>query len=166
MTGSNIWDQVLARVETKVNRHSFYTWFKPTGFVSDRDGSIRVRVPNALFRDWLTKHYAAVIDEALTEVQRPGAPVHFVTDDLSPPSPEPAPPAPEPELDEASSPDELGIMSPRYSFDTFIVGPSNQFAHAACRAVAEAPSRSYNPLFIYGGVGLGKTHLMHAIGHY
>src|SRR5258708_39240174 len=75
MTASNIWDQVLARIETKVNRHSFYTWFKPTAFVADRDGAIRVRVPNALFRDWLTKHYAAVIDEALTEVQRPGSPV-------------------------------------------------------------------------------------------
>src|SRR5262245_46706505 len=161
MTGSNIWDQVLARVETKVNRHSFYTWFKPTAFVSDRDGSIRIRVPNALFRDWLTKHYAAVIDEALAEVQRAGAPVTFVTDDM-PPAPEPPP---EPELEEPAAAD-LGILSPRYSFDTFIVGPSNQFAHAACRAVAEAPSRSYNPLFIYGGVGLGKTHLMHAIGHY
>jgi len=165
MTGSNIWDQVLARVETKVNRHSFYTWFKPTSFVSDRDGSIRVRVPNALFRDWLTKHYAAVIDEALAEVQRPGAPVSFLTDDLPDAPPAPTPPQAEPEVEETTADDGLAI-SPRYSFDTFIVGSSNQFAHAACRAVAEAPSRSYNPLFIYGGVGLGKTHLMHAIGHY
>src|SRR5215471_7616789 len=164
MTGSNIWDHVLARIETKVNRHSFYTWFKPTAFVSDRDGSIRVRVPNALFRDWLTKHYAAVIEEALAEVQRPGVPVAFVTDDLPPPPAQPESP-PETEHDDTAG-DDLGILTPRYSFDTFIVGPSNQFAHAACRAVAEAPSRSYNPLFIYGGVGLGKTHLMHAIGHY
>jgi chromosomal replication initiator protein len=172
MSASNIWDQVLARIETKVNRHSFYTWFKPTAFVADRDGSIRVRVPNALFRDWLTKHYAAVIEEALTEVQRPGAPVTFMTEDLGTPlvpeTPIPeqiVPPVPQTD-DEAAGADELGILSPRYSFDTFIVGTSNQFAHAACRAVAEAPSRSYNPLFIYGGVGLGKTHLMHAIGHY
>src|SRR5579872_2357965 len=166
MTGSNIWDHVLARIETKVNRHSFYTWFKPTAFVADQDGTIRVRVPNALFRDWLTKHYAAVIEEALGEVQRAGAPIAFVTEDAPVPIALPdIPPSPEPLEDEAAG-DDLGIMSPRYSFDTFIVGPSNQFAHAACRAVAEAPSRSYNPLFIYGGVGLGKTHLMHAIGHY
>lgn len=169
MSGLNIWDQVLSRIETKVNRHSFYTWFKPTAFVADRDGSIRVRVPNALFRDWLTKHYSAVIDEALAEVQRPGAPVAFVTDDGAARLVEELPPAQEVETpageDDADG-DDLGILSPRYSFDTFIVGTSNQFAHAACRAVAEAPSRSYNPLFIYGGVGLGKTHLMHAIGHY
>jgi chromosomal replication initiator protein len=167
MTGSNIWDHVLARIETKVNRHSFYTWFKPTAFVADHDGTIRVRVPNALFRDWLTKHYAAVIEEALDEVQRAGAPVAFVTEDTAPPL-VPEMPA-EIEHEEESpenTPDDLGLLGPRYSFDTFIVGPSNQFAHAACRAVAEAPSRSYNPLFIYGGVGLGKTHLMHAIGHY
>ncbi len=169
MSGSNIWDQVLSRIETKVNRHSFYTWFKPTAFVADREGSIRVRVPNALFRDWLTKHYAAVIEEALAEVQRPGAPVAFVTEDSAEPL---VPEMPGPEDinaavgEEELEGDDLGILSPRYSFDTFIVGSSNQFAHAACRAVAEAPSRSYNPLFIYGGVGLGKTHLMHAIGHY
>src|SRR3954468_21072121 len=167
MTGSsNIWDQVLSRIETKVNRHSFYTWFKPTAFVADRDGALRVRVPNALFRDWLTKHYAAVIEEALAEVQRPGAPVAFVTEDtVEPVVPEVVIP-PAAEVEEEQKADDLGILSPRYSFDTFIVGTSNQFAHAACRAVAEAPSRSYNPLFIYGGVGLGKTHLMHAIGHY
>ena len=166
MSGSNIWDQVLARIETKVNRHSFYTWFKPTAFIAEREDTIRVRVPNALFRDRLTKHYAAVIEEALAEVQRPGTPVVFVTDDIAVPIVPEAPVADvEPDEPETAV-DDLGILSPRYSFDTFIVGPSNQFAHAACRAVAEAPSRSYNPLFIYGGVGLGKTHLMHAIGHY
>jgi chromosomal replication initiator protein len=166
MSGTNIWDQVLARIETKVNRHSFYTWFKPTGFLAERDDSIRVRVPNALFRDWLTKHYAAVIEEALAEVQRPGTPIAFVTEDVPVPV-VPQMPVVEMEPDEPEgAADDLGILSARYSFDTFIVGPSNQFAHAACRAVAEAPSRSYNPLFIYGGVGLGKTHLMHAIGHY
>ena len=169
MTGSNVWEQVLSRIESKVNRHSFYTWFKPTLFVADRDGTVRVRVPNALFRDWLTKHYSVVIDEALVEVQRPDTTIAFVTDDAgaAPPISEAPAAVPDVEPEEnAEAADPLGSLSPRYSFDTFIVGPSNQFAHAACRAVAEAPSRSYNPLFIYGGVGLGKTHLMHAIGHY
>ncbi len=73
MTG-NIWDNVLARVETKVNRHSFYTWFKPTSFVAEDNGNLRIRVPNALFRDWLTKHYSAVIEEALGELDRKGTP--------------------------------------------------------------------------------------------
>ena len=75
MSGSNIWDQVLTRIETKVNRHSFYTWFKPTAFVSDDGVALRIRVPNDLFRDWLTKHYAAVLDEALGEVDRKGTAV-------------------------------------------------------------------------------------------
>ena len=161
----NLWDQVLARIETKVNRHSFYTWFKPTSFVDEQSGTVRVRVPNALFRDWLTKHYSSVIGEALQEVDRPSAAISFVTEDAvmaAPPAELPV----EPDTDEPETGEEPGSLSPRYSFDTFIVGPSNQFAHAASRAVAEAPARSYNPLFIYGGVGLGKTHLMHAIGHY
>jgi chromosomal replication initiator protein len=170
MTGTNIWDAVLARIETKVNRHSFYTWFKPTGFLSDKSDAIHVRVPNSLFREWLTKHYSGVLDEALREVDRSGVSVQFVTDeaaalptDLS----VPAAPAAEDVGAQAEAADAAQPgLGPRYSFDTFIVGPSNQFAHAACRAVAESPSRSYNPLFIYGGVGLGKTHLMHAIGHY
>jgi chromosomal replication initiator protein len=164
MTGSSsIWDLVLARIETKVNRHSFYTWFKPTSLVVDDGQGLQVKVPNPLFRDWLTKHYAAVLDEALGDVGRGGTRVSFVTEDAVPVRPLPLDHEPPAEEIVDTQP---GGLAPRYSFDTFIVGPSNQFAHAACRAVAEAPSRSYNPLFIYGGVGLGKTHLMHAIGHY
>jgi len=174
MTGSNIWDQVLSRIETKVNRHIFYTWFKPTSFVADDGSRLRIQVPNGLFRDWLTKHYAGVLDEALGEVDRKGTVIVFLTDvsDMAATPPvAPALPSATP-LDRSLEPvpdvedSQVGGLAPRYSFDTFIVGSSNQFAHAACRAVAEAPSRSYNPLFIYGGVGLGKTHLMHAIGHY
>src|SRR5919107_1509463 len=170
---ASIWDQILSRVETKVNRHSFYTWFKPTTFVADGGNAITVRVPNALFKDWLTKHYSLVLSEALTEVRRPGSSLVFVADDdpvdavaVTVAEPEPAPAI---DADVAVAPAVVNApagLNPRYTFDTFIVGPSNQFAHAACRAVAEAPSRSYNPLFIYGGVGLGKTHLMHAVGHY
>jgi chromosomal replication initiator protein len=171
MTGS-IWDQVLSRIETKVNRHIFYTWFQPTSFIADEGATLRIRVPNAMFRNWLTKHYAAVLDEALAEINRNGTAISFVSEsaDIPEPAPPPAPaPAPPAEMfiaADATDDSPAGSLAPRYSFDTFIVGPSNQFAHAACRAVAETPSRSYNPLFIYGGVGLGKTHLMHAIGHY
>jgi len=168
MSGSNIWDQVLARIETKVNRHSYYTWFKPTSFLVDKGTSLHVRVPDTMFRDWLNKHYAGVMAEALAEVHRQGCELLFVTDDgmAAEELPMPEAPAEPAEPTEPVTPAEPGSLAPRYSFDTFIVGPSNQFAHAASRAVAEAPSRSYNPLFIYGGVGLGKTHLMHAIGHY
>src|SRR3954452_9084725 len=166
----NLWDEILARIETKVNRHSFYTWFRPTMYLADDRISVTVQVPNTHFKEWLTKHYSGVIAEAATDVNHPNLVVHFVADgppdqaEAFPLSPdetgvlEPAPPQP-------SLPGPAGL-NPRYTFDTFIVGSSNQFAHAACRAVAEAPSRSYNPLFIYGGVGLGKTHLMHAVGQY
>jgi chromosomal replication initiator protein len=165
----NLWEQVLARVETKVNRHSFYTWFKPTTFIGADSRAISVRVPNPLFKDWLTKHYTGVIAEALGEVQKAGLDVNFVAEPnaeglLVATGGEESLPI-ETEATLAVQPGPAGL-NPRYTFDTFIVGSSNQFAHAACRAVAEAPSRSYNPLFIYGGVGLGKTHLMHAVGQY
>jgi chromosomal replication initiator protein len=164
----NLWDQILSRVETKVNRHSFYTWFKPTSFVGEDAAAITVRVPNGLFKDWLTKHYSGVISEALGEVRKGSLAVNFVADPPTDPAAVSLGPDEAATVDPAvpaSVPGPAGL-NPRYAFDTFIVGPSNQFAHAASRAVAEAPSRSYNPLFIYGGVGLGKTHLMHAIGQY
>ena len=188
MDSHNVWDAILSRVETKVNRHSFYTWFKPSSFLSEQGNLLRVRVPNPVFRDWLTKHYAGIINEALAELDRPMVTIEFVADVASAgamaASSEAAPPLPPEEIEEAEAPDGPGLAAPaafgalpsdaapnvglnlRYTFDTFVVGPSNQFAEAASRAVAEAPARSYNPLYIYGGVGLGKTHLMHAIGHY
>ena len=163
---SNVWNDILCKVETKVNRHSFYTWFKPTTFVEDAGQELTVRVPNGLFRDWLTKHYAGVITEAVTELEREGLKITFATEkEASSSRPLPSPTA-SPPADAPKSVSRPRGLNPRYTFDTFVVGSSNQFAHAASLAVAEAPSRSYNPLFLYGGVGLGKTHLMHAIGQY
>ena len=167
---ASIWDLILARIETKVNRHSFQTWFKPTSFDADSGQVITVRVPNPLFKDWLMKHYSVVLTEALAEVRRSDAKVRYLPDSAAEATDgDPAEVAATPtSTDEALAVTSTtpGGLNPRYTFDTFVVGPSNQFAHAACRAVAEAPSRSYNPMFIYGGVGLGKTHLMHAVGQY
>jgi chromosomal replication initiator protein len=179
MSSLTVWDQVLSRIEDQVGKHSFSTWFKPTTLLADGGQSLSIRVPNPLFVEWLPKHYSVVLAEALRDVGRPEVKLVFVpdgTDKTSPArvenvdddvSPESGP-GPLRRLSPAveDAPPRAGSLIPRYTFDTFIVGPSNQFAHAACRAVAETPSRSYNPLFIHGGVGLGKTHLMHAIGHY
>ena len=184
MLTATIWDQVLSRIEVQVGKHSFSTWFKPTSLLSDGGSSLKIRVPNLLFVEWLPKHYSVVLAEALREVGRGDAKLVFVPDapgaseGRAPSAPSPSPHAPAgqagryqsaPEAEEGDAgpePQRTGSLIPRYTFDSFIVGPSNQFANAACRAVAETPSRSYNPLFIHGGVGLGKTHLMHAIGHY
>jgi chromosomal replication initiator protein len=163
MTGT-IWDEVLGRIETKVNRYTYFAWFRATTLAADTGGTLTIRVADRMVVDWLTKHYAGVIREALAEVGRADAELEFVTDGDVAPSPAPA--EEQGVLENTDLAEDAVGLSPRYSFDTFIVGSSNQFAHAACRAVAEAPSRSYNPLFLYGGVGLGKTHLMHAIGHY
>jgi chromosomal replication initiator protein len=175
MPATTIWDQVLTLIEGKVGPHSFSTWFKPTSLKSDQGWALVIQVPAALYSEWLPRHYSVVLAEALSEVGREQVQLVFEvqgsqgsvsTSETAPAATDsPGPTAP----DEFATPPAAlipGGLNPRYTFDTFIVGPSNQFAHAACRAVAEAPSRSYNPLFIYGGVGLGKTHLMHAIGHY
>jgi chromosomal replication initiator protein len=150
----NVWDELLLRIERKVNPHSFATWFRPTTFLSADGDRVIVQVPSPQFKDWLAKNYSAVIREALFELGQPGLQILF---DCESPAPEPAAPL------EPTGP---SLLNGKYTFESFVVGASNQFAHAAARAVAEIPSKSYNPLFIYGGVGLGKTHLMHAIGHY
>jgi chromosomal replication initiator protein len=146
----SVWDEILERLEKKLNRHSFATWFRPTSFLGLRGGSLLVGVPSDQFKDWLTKNYQGVLEEALQELGRPELRIVF---ECQEPAPTQAEPGPSP-------------LNPKYTFESFVVGSSNQFAHAAARAVAEIPSKSYNPLFLYGGVGLGKTHLMHAVGHY
>ncbi len=167
MAPGNIWEEILTRVSGKVNTYTFYKWFRPTSFVADAGETITVRVPEPQFKDWLSRHYSGVISDALSEVGRSSSLVSYVIghDERPPESLPREPQDPDHGSWPVAAPQPHGL-NPRYTFDTFIVGPSNQFANAACRAVAEAPARAYNPLYIYGGVGLGKTHLMHAIGHY
>ncbi len=154
-----LWDAVLGRIEVKVNQHTFATWFRPTTEHSWDGKLLVIHVPSAQFKDWLTRNYSGLIAESLAELGHAEAEVSF---ECAAPSSGPVVASSEREARDSFT----ATFNPKYTFDSFVVGSSNQFAHAASRAVAEIPSKSYNPLFIYGGVGLGKTHLMHAIGHY
>jgi chromosomal replication initiator protein len=158
---SNSWDKILQHMERRVNPHSFTTWFRPTRQQGTENGKLLIKVPNRMFRKKLSETYGSLLEAVLTEVGMAETRVEFLCDE-----PE-APPAPSP-LVRQSRLDFDAVdhqLNPRYTFDSFVVGNSNQFAHAASLAVAEQPSKSYNPLYLYGGVGMGKTHLMHAIGH-
>jgi chromosomal replication initiator protein len=157
----NSWEKILQHMERRVNPHSFATWFVPTKQEGADNGTVVVRVPSRPFRKRLTETYGELLQAVLAEVGMPDVQLNFV---CSEPEPVAAPAAPvkQTRLDFDGIDHQLNL---RYTFDTFVVGGSNQFAHAAARAVAEAPSKAYNPLYLYGGVGMGKTHLMQAIGH-
>jgi chromosomal replication initiator protein len=160
----NLWDKILQHTERRVNPHSFATWFRPTRFERMDGDRLTVRVPSRLFCKRLTETYGQLLQAVLSEIGKPQVQFDFVCAEAEPVA------AASPNL-AVSSQTKLDFdavahqLNPRYTFDSFIVGASNQFAHAAAVAVAEQPSKSYNPLFLYGGVGLGKTHLMQAIGH-
>jgi chromosomal replication initiator protein len=157
------WDRILERVEKRVNQHSFATWFRPTRQESAESGRLVVRVPTRLFKKRLTETYGQVLQAVLHEVGTPDTQLEFI---CSEPAPVAAPPSSAPVSQSRLDFDSVDHqLNPRYTFDSFVVGSGNQFAHAASQAVAERPSRAYNPLFLYGGVGMGKTHLMQAIGH-
>jgi len=157
----NLWDKILQHTERRVNPHSFATWFRPTRMDKMEGDHLTVRVPTRLFCKRLTETYGQLLQAVLTEIGRPQTHLEFVCAE-SEPVQVAAPVSPQAKLDFDAVTNQLNA---RYTFDSFIVGASNQFAHAAAVAVAEQPSKSYNPLFLYGGVGLGKTHLMQAIGH-
>ncbi len=157
----NLWDKILQHTERRVNPHSFATWFRPTRMERVEGDHLTVRVPTRLFCKRLTETYGQLLQAVLTEIGKPQTQLEFICAE-SEPVQVAAPVSPQAKLDFDAVTNQLNA---RYTFDSFIVGASNQFAHAAAVAVAEQPSKSYNPLFLYGGVGLGKTHLMQAIGH-
>ena len=157
----NLWDKILQHAERRVNPHSYATWFRPTRQERSDENLLVIRVPTRLFCKRLTETYGELLQAVLVEIGRPGLALEFVCVEAEQTAANPVV-SPQAKLDFDSSSNQL---NPRYTFDKFIVGSSNQFAHAAAVAVAEQPSKSYNPLFLYGGVGLGKTHLMQAIGH-
>jgi len=157
----NLWDKILQHTERRVNPHSFATWFRPTRQEATEEDRLVIRVPTRLFCKRLTETYGQLLQAVLAEIGRPQLQLEFICAEPEATASNAAA-ASQAKLDFDSANHQL---NPRYTFDTFIVGASNQFAHAAAVAVAEQPSKSYNPLFLYGGVGLGKTHLMQAIGH-
>src|SRR6202042_3481754 len=168
----NPWARILDALEKKINRHSYDTWLKPTRYSHASGGILFVRVPTVEFRHAGDK-YADLIQEAIDNLGLEFEDVKFVA-----PEDDPAAttmrhdgglsaysaPATHPSQSRFDW-DGAAQLNPRYTFDAFVIGSGNQFAHAACQAVAERPSKAYNPLFLYGGVGMGKTHLMQAIGH-
>jgi chromosomal replication initiator protein len=153
----NTWEKVLNKVEEKIGTQSYNTWFKPTQFLRREGSALYIRVPNAFVRDWLNEHIDIVLDAAKSAEVGDVDVVYIIEEGTA----RAVDPPKQGSLDFESIDNTL---NPKYTFDTFVVGSSNQFAHAAAIAVAERPSKAYNPLFMYGGVGLGKTHLMHAIG--
>ena len=182
----NSWVRILGALEKKINRQSFETWLKPTRFSHLQGKTLYVRIPSAEFQDVCEK-YNDLIQEAIENIGLEIENVTFVTPQQDPsaprlredggfaPVPAHAPSAPQikrPTTPSGPVPEQSRFdwntasqLNPRYQFDAFVVGGGNQFATAAAQAVAERPSKAYNPLFLYGGVGMGKTHLMHAIGH-
>jgi chromosomal replication initiator protein len=159
---SNQWDKFLDLVKPRVSINTFTTWFQPTRLSRAEGENLYVQIPSTVFRQVLTRTYGDIVKAVFHQLGTPNAKVHYVCTEEEAAPPPPAAPPKQSKLDFDNNDHQLNL---RYTFDTFVVGKSNEFAHAAARAVAEQPSKAYNPLFLYGGVGMGKTHLMHAIGH-
>jgi chromosomal replication initiator protein len=169
MTSDQIWQAAQEELRFQLSKPSYETWLKNASLVSREKNAFRIGVPTKLAKDWLEDRYSAVIKETLSALVSGDVSVAFEvvssTREAAGHGADTAvavadePPVEEPALPEASQ------LNPKFQFQTFVVGNNSRFAHAACRAVAESPAKAYNPLFLYGGVGLGKTHLMHAIGH-
>src|ERR1700723_2210836 len=164
----NSWEKFLEHVKSRVSINTFTTWFQPTRLNRAEGETLYVQIPSTVFRQVLTRTYGEIVKAVFHEIGTPNTRVQYVCTEEEQVAATPAAPVSatipgkQSKLDFESSDHQLNT---RYTFDSFVVGKSNEFAHPAARAVADTPSKAYNPLFLYGGVGMGKTHLMHAIGH-
>lgn len=156
---TNIWEKTINHLKTVLNTQSYETWIKAMQPVAIKNNIFYIGVPDHFSRDWLNNSYAPLFKDIISQILDNETSVQFILHD------EYSRVSPENEKTYADNELKNSTLNPRFTFDNFVVGNSNRFAHAACLAVAESPAKAYNPLFIYGGVGLGKTHLMHAIGH-
>jgi chromosomal replication initiator protein len=156
----DLWARLIESLARTLPTPVLDNWIRPCRLVAVEGDHLRMGAPNKFSRDWLAQNYLDTLHQAAREVLGGHPRITLIVDEAVP-----AEPVAAPRLERASGGGTVEGLNPRYTFDAFVVGSSNQFAQAACQAVAELPSRAYNPLFIYGGVGLGKTHLLHAVGH-
>ena len=164
MDANQVWRAVLGELQVSLSPANFETWLKDTTLVDIDDNRFRIAAPNGFARDWLDNRYRTLVSQTVARVVGGSVQVEFVVADAPGPVPDQAdedalPPPP------ASAGGNTVNLNSRYAFSNFIVGSANRLAHAAALSVAERPGHAYNPLFLYGGVGLGKTHLMHAVGN-
>ena len=159
-----LWSQAVAEIKERIGRQNYETWIKPIAFVSRNKNEICLDVPNKFFRDWLTEHYLGQIQEIVSALAKHEVKIVFEINEKPNRQANAENGAKREERERVQKTDSNLVA--KYTFQNFVVGASNQFAHAACVAVANQPGEHYNPLFIYGGVGLGKTHLVNAIGHH
>jgi chromosomal replication initiator protein len=165
------WETIAERLQQSLNAGTFSTWFGSAEPVEATPDRLVLSVPNQFTKSWIEGHFSSLLDAAAAEHEmvvelRVAAREAVDAADARPEADEPPGPPVEPPFDPAAEPAAVASLNPKYTFDVFVIGSSNRFAHAAALAVAESPAQAYNPLFIYGSTGLGKTHLLHAVGQY
>ncbi|HEX6031560.1 MAG TPA: DnaA/Hda family protein, partial [Tepidiformaceae bacterium] len=171
MDAKQVWRAALGELQVSLSPANYETWLKETQLVDVDEQRFRIGVPNGFAKDWLETRYRSLISQTLARIVGYSVQVEFVVSATEGPSGDGGDGTPAPAAHVRLEPTRVGgeggatNLNPRYTFSTFIVGSANRLAHAASLSVAERPGHAYNPLFLYGGVGLGKTHLMHAIGN-
>jgi chromosomal replication initiator protein len=162
-----LWEKLSASLKPQVSADTFKRWFSAVELTKATEDELTFHVPNNIYQFWIESNHMTALQSAITSALGAPRSVRFLTSESNGDDDFTAPEVRKTDGSSQSKTFRLGLsLNPRNTFESFVVGPNNQIAHAACLAVAQAPARTYNPLFIYGGVGLGKTHLMQAIGQY